>query len=138
MLSSLHWEDHPSSTLADHQVTKYGSQSSGSTSAPRRTYYDPSAFPQSKPTQRLSLVDGKFTSLITDSKLDKGAFQLTVSLDSLAEAKGVAEIPDLTRSCFFFFGCGLFRGFSKLAYLPFGESKGDARVLLCFCFLSPF
>jgi len=58
-----------------------------------RTYYDPSAFPQSKPTQRLSLVDGKFTSLITDSKLDKGAFQqLTVSLDSLAEAKGVAEI----------------------------------------------
>ena len=103
VLSSLHWEDHPSSTLADHQVTKYGSQSSGSTSAPRRTYYDPSAFPQSKPTQRLSLVDGKFTSLITDSKLDKGAFQLTVSLDSLAEAKGVAEIPDLTRSCFFFF-----------------------------------
>ena len=103
VLSSLHWEDHPSSTLADHQVTKYGSQSSGSTSAPRRTYYDPSAFPQSKPTQRLSLVDGKFTSLITDSKLDKGAFQLTVSLDSLAEAKGVAEIPDLTRFCFFFF-----------------------------------
>eukprot|EP00435_Cladocopium_sp_Y103_P021565 s2789_g5.t1 len=64
-----------------------------------RTYYDPSAFPQSKPTQRLSLLDGRFTSLITDSKQDKGAAfqQLTVSLDSLAEAKGVAEIPGLTR-----------------------------------------
>ena len=106
----------------------------------RRTYYDPSAFPQSKPTQRLSLVDGKFTSLITDSKVDKGAFQqLTVSLDSLAEAKGVAEIPDLTRFCFFFFlavVCSVV--FPSWCAYHLGNPKGMRVFCYVFGFFLPF
>eukprot|EP00434_Breviolum_minutum_P003629 symbB.v1.2.003196.t1/scaffold158.1/size292703/9 len=59
-----------------------------------RTYHDPSAFPQSKPTQRLALLDTRLASAVVLNKQEKQhvSSQLTVSLDSLAEGKGVAEI----------------------------------------------
>eukprot|EP00438_Fugacium_kawagutii_P036043 Skav225009 [mRNA] locus=scaffold957:142168:145084:+ [translate_table: standard] len=52
-----------------------------------RTYYDPTAFPQSKPTQRLSVLPARLHSLFVHSQGEK---LVTLSLDS--HAKVAAEI----------------------------------------------